>query len=77
MESQAKTKYRIRNWSNYNKAMVQRGSLTIWFSGLTHYNFLIDQYYFLSQPSLITRRKYDEKKFNPVTDKRFTNHSRS
>lgn len=32
MESQAKTKYRIRNWSNYNKAMVQRGSLTIWFS---------------------------------------------
>ena len=32
MESQAKTKYRIRNWSNYNKALVQRGSLTIWFS---------------------------------------------
>jgi len=26
-----KTKYRIRNWSSYNKALVQRGSLTVWF----------------------------------------------
>ena len=25
-------KYRIRNWPEYNKALVNRGSLTIWFS---------------------------------------------
>jgi len=24
-------KYRIRNWSNYNKALVKRGSLILWF----------------------------------------------
>ncbi len=27
-----KTVYRIRNWSEYNRALKQRGSLTIWFS---------------------------------------------
>ncbi len=26
-----KQQYRIRNWSNYNKALVGRGSLTLWF----------------------------------------------
>jgi hypothetical protein len=26
-----KIKYRIRNWKQYNKALIQRGSLTIWF----------------------------------------------
>ncbi len=26
------SKYRIRNWAKYNKSLVQRGSLTIWFS---------------------------------------------
>lgn len=26
-----KPRYRIRNWSQYNSALVQRGSLTIWF----------------------------------------------
>jgi len=26
-----KQKYRIRNWSEYNKALVKRGSLTVWF----------------------------------------------
>lgn len=25
-------KYRLRNWSQYNQALVQRGSLTVWFS---------------------------------------------
>ncbi|MBA3440242.1 MAG: transposase [Pyrinomonadaceae bacterium] len=25
------TTYRIRNWSDYDKALVNRGSLTIWF----------------------------------------------
>lgn len=32
MTQQTTTKYRIRNWREYNKALVQRGSLTIWFS---------------------------------------------
>lgn len=27
-----KLSYRIRNWSEYNKALVQRGSITLWFS---------------------------------------------
>ena len=32
MTKQAKTKYRIHNWPEYNKALVQRGSITLWFS---------------------------------------------
>lgn len=32
MTNQTTTKYRIRNWAEYNRALVQRGSLTIWFS---------------------------------------------
>ncbi len=33
MKSKPKKKksYRIRNWSEYNQALVQRGSLTVWF----------------------------------------------
>ena len=27
-----KERYRIRNWSQYNKSLVQRGSITFWFS---------------------------------------------
>jgi hypothetical protein len=27
-----KDKYRIRNWKEYNKSLVQRGSITVWFS---------------------------------------------
>lgn len=27
-----KAKYRIRNWNEYNKSLIQRGSLTVWFS---------------------------------------------
>lgn len=27
-----KAKYRIRNWKEYNKSLVQRGSITVWFS---------------------------------------------
>jgi hypothetical protein len=27
-----KAKYRIRNWSLYNKSLIQRGSLTVWLS---------------------------------------------
>lgn len=32
MTNQTNKKYRIRNWPEYNKALVNRGSLTIWFS---------------------------------------------
>ncbi len=32
MTKQTNTKYCIRNWSEYNKALVNRGSLTVWFS---------------------------------------------
>lgn len=28
----AKTAYRVRNWTDYNKSLIQRGSLTFWFS---------------------------------------------
>lgn len=31
MTKQTGTKYRIRNWPEYNRALVNRGSLTIWF----------------------------------------------
>ncbi|MFQ5753695.1 MAG: IS5 family transposase, partial [bacterium] len=27
-----KAKYRIRNWNDYNKSLIQRGSMTVWFS---------------------------------------------
>ena len=30
-ERPPKAKYRITNWADYNKALMQRGSLTIWF----------------------------------------------
>jgi hypothetical protein len=29
-QSAEKVKYRVRNWSEYNKSLVQRGSLTLW-----------------------------------------------
>lgn len=27
-----KARYRIRNWKDYNKSLIQRGSITVWFS---------------------------------------------
>ena len=30
MTNQTKRQYRIRNWAEYNRALVQRGSLTLW-----------------------------------------------
>ena len=27
-----KAKYHIRNWNDYNKSLIQRGSITVWFS---------------------------------------------
>ncbi|MBA3958059.1 MAG: transposase, partial [Parachlamydiaceae bacterium] len=27
---QTETTYKIRNWSEYNKALIQRGSINIW-----------------------------------------------
>jgi hypothetical protein len=32
MTKQTNKKYQIRNWSEYNRSLVNRGSLTIWFS---------------------------------------------
>ena len=32
MTKQTETKYRIRNWPEHNRALVNRGSLIIWFS---------------------------------------------
>ena len=31
----AKRTYRLRNWPDYNKALIKRGSLTIWFADET------------------------------------------
>ncbi len=31
-QKKTKRQYRLRNWSQYNKALVQRGSLTVWIS---------------------------------------------
>lgn len=28
----SKVKFRIRNWKDYNKSLIQRGSITVWFS---------------------------------------------
>lgn len=32
MVAKSKSKYRITNWSKYNESLVQRGSITFWFS---------------------------------------------
>ncbi len=32
MTQKTQAKYRIRNWAQYNKALIQRGSITLWFS---------------------------------------------
>jgi IS5 family transposase len=32
MTQKTQAKYRIRNWGEYNRALIQRGSLTVWFS---------------------------------------------
>lgn len=31
-QKKKKTSYRVRNWSSYNKSLVQRGSVTVWIS---------------------------------------------
>ena len=36
-----KPRYRLRNWSQYNQALVQRGSLTVWFC-----EDVLDQWYY-------------------------------
>ena len=27
-----KTKYRVKNWASYDRALVRRGDVTVWFS---------------------------------------------
>jgi len=48
-------KYRIKNWSSYNKSLVQRSSLTVWFD-----KNIIDSWY---------ERKITCKKGRPIGDK--------
>ena len=36
-----KPAYRLRNWSQYNQALVERGSLTVWFD-----EHVLDQWYY-------------------------------
>jgi hypothetical protein len=38
-----KVTYRIRNWKEYNRALKQRGSLTIWLSDEAIKNWTIDK----------------------------------
>lgn len=38
-----KTTYRIRNWGEYNKALKQRGSLTVWVSDDALHNWLTEE----------------------------------
>lgn len=42
MTKQAKTQYHIRNWSQYNRALIQRGSVTVWFSNEAMEGWLAD-----------------------------------
>ena len=37
--------YRLRNWSQYNQALVKRGNLTVWFS-----EDVLDQWYYQGPP---------------------------
>ena len=36
-----KTKYRLRNWSEYNRSLEKRGSLTVWISDEAVQNWLV------------------------------------
>ena len=38
-----KTTYRIRNWREYNRALKQRGSLTLWISSEAIANWTTEQ----------------------------------
>lgn len=38
-----KPKYRVKNWSEYNKALKQRGSITFWFSEEVQENWLMKE----------------------------------
>jgi len=35
----SKTKYRVRNWNEYNRSLVQRGSITLWLSAEVLHNW--------------------------------------
>lgn len=39
MSQKAKNKYRVRNWSQYNKSLINRGSITFWFNEETVQNW--------------------------------------
>lgn len=43
MKKKKKQQYRIRNWTEYNKALCHRGSITIWFDEQAIYSWLNHQ----------------------------------
>jgi len=43
MKKSTKTTYRIRNWKEYNQALKQRGSLTVWISDEALQNWTTDE----------------------------------
>lgn len=38
--NQEKTKYRVKNWSDYNQSLINRGSINFWFSDETIKNWM-------------------------------------
>jgi hypothetical protein len=44
MTNRTDKKYQIRNWKEYNRALVNRGSLTIWFDEKSVKNWISNQY---------------------------------
>ena len=35
-------RYRVRNWSDYNRALIARGRLTFWFDEVLHQGTVVD-----------------------------------
>lgn len=38
-----KTSYRLRNWTDYNRSLEKRGSLTVWMSDEAVQNWVVSQ----------------------------------
>jgi len=45
-----KTKYRVGNWSDYDRTLVERGNLTIWLSPVVSENRIVCQQNELNRP---------------------------
>ena len=42
-EIKEKDKYRVRNWSRYNKSLIGRGNITIWIEESTLVSWYYDE----------------------------------